>query len=59
MTKPIYDYTSGDYIHSLSDQMGINSEGHMFMKMSGNMAMDMETGDLHILSPWDAEDNEW
>ena len=59
MTKLIYDYTSGDYIHSLSDQMGINSEGHMFMKMSDNMAMDMENGDLYILSHWDAEDNEW
>ncbi len=39
----------------------MDSDGHMMIKMGGNMAMDMDSGELHIVSGWDTDknDNEW
>lgn len=36
MGRNFFDYDDGDFAHTISD----------------NMAMDMETGDLHFISGW-------
>lgn len=36
--------------------MAIDSDGDMLMRMGDNMAMDMETGDLHFTSDWSVDD---
>lgn len=36
MGKHFFDYDHGDFVHSISD----------------NMAMDMDSGELHIISGW-------
>ena len=52
MSKHFFDYNDGDYAHSISDTMAIDSDGNMMMRMGDNMAMDMDTGDLHFISSW-------
>ncbi len=38
--------------------MAIDSEGNMLLRIADNMAMDIETGDFHIVSGWnDGEDD--
>lgn len=54
----IFDYENGDFIHALSDSMAINSDGNFMMKVSNNMAMDMDSGDLHMTSPWPSDDGD-
>lgn len=51
----IFDLNDGDFIFSSGDT-GFDSDGNMMMRMSDNMAMDMETGELHMVSGWDDED---
>ena len=58
MKGPIYDYENGDYIFGTSEDMGISSDGHMMMSMSDNMAMDMDTGEMHMVSGWDDDDDD-
>ena len=59
MSKNFFDYADGDYVHSISDNMAIDSDGNMMMRMGDNMAMDMDTGDFHFISSWsDAEDDD-
>ena len=41
MSKHFFDYDDGDFAHTISD----------------NMAMDMDSGELHIISSWDDEDD--
>ena len=41
MSKHFFDYDDGDYVHSISD----------------NMAMDMDSGEIHFVSSWDDEDD--
>lgn len=42
MSKYIFDYDDGDFAMSISD----------------NMAMDMDTGDIHMISSWSDDDEE-
>ena len=38
--------------------MAIGSRGDVLMKMSDHMALDRATGDLHIISGWDSDEDE-
>lgn len=58
MKGPVYDYENGEYIYSTSDDLGMSSDGHMMMRMSDDMAMDMDTGELHMVSGWDRDDDD-
>ena len=47
-----FDLNDGDLIFGSGDTR-FDSDGHMMHSMGGGMAMDMETGDLHIVSGWE------
>ena len=42
MNKCFFDYEDGDFAHSISD----------------NMAMDMDSGELHIISGWSNDEDD-
>ena len=54
-----FDCEDGDFLHAFSGNTAMDSEGHMMMRMGDGMAMDMDSGELHIISGWpdDGEDN--
>lgn len=56
--KPIFDYSSGEYIYNTSGNMMFDTDGNMLLKMGSNMAMAMDSGELHILSNTDSDDEE-
>ena len=58
MSKPIFDMVDGDYIFSTSGNMGFDSDGNMMTRISDNMAMDMDSGELHFVSSWDDDDED-
>ena len=59
MGKNFFDYDDGDFVHTMSDNMAIDSDGDLMMRMENNMAMDMDSGELHIISGWpDDEDDD-
>ncbi len=58
MTDCIFDYDDGDYIYTFSDSMAYDSDGNMMMRMDDNMAMDLDTGDIHMISSWDDDSDE-
>ena len=58
MSKPIFDLEDGDFIFSTSRNIGFDSDGNMMMRMSENMAMDMDSGELHFVSSWDDEEDD-
>ncbi len=51
----VFDFDDGDFIFTSGDT-GFDSDGDMMMRMGDNMAMDMETGELHFTSGWDDDD---
>ncbi len=58
MGKNFFDYDDGDFVHTMSDNMAIDSDGDLMMRMENNMAMDMDSGELHIISDWSDDDEE-
>ncbi len=52
MSKQFFDYESGSFAHSTSENMAVDYDGNFLMRMSDSMAMDMETGDMHMVSSW-------
>ena len=37
--------------------MGMSSDGDMLMRMGDNMVMNMDTGDLELISGWPEDDS--
>lgn len=58
MGKHFFDYENGDFVHSISDNIAIDSDGDFLMRMGDNMAMDMDSGELHIISSWSNDEDE-
>ena len=58
MGKHFFDFEDGDFAHSISDNMAIDSDGDLLMRMGDNMAMDMDSGELNIISGWSNDEDE-
>ena len=58
MSKHFFDFEDGDFAHSISDNMAIDSDGDLLMRIGDNMAMDMDSGELHIISGWSNDEDE-
>ena len=43
---------------SISDNLAMDSAGGLMMRMGDYMAMDMDTGDIHMISSWPDEDDD-
>ena len=56
--KHFFDFEDGDFAHSISDNMAIDSDGDLLMRMGDNMAMDLDSGELHIISGWSNDEDE-
>ena len=56
MSKHFFDYDDGDFAMSISDSMAMDSEGNLMMRMGDHIAMDMDTGDIHMISSWTDDD---
>lgn len=55
MSRNIFDYDDGDFLFRNGDT-AFDSDGNMMMRMSDNMAMDMDSGELHLTFSWDDDD---
>ena len=55
MSKPLFDFDDGDFLFKNGDT-AFDSDGNMMMRMSDNMAMDMDSGELHLTPSWDDDD---
>ena len=53
-----FDFDDGDYGIELSDDMLMDSEGDLMTRMSDNMALDLNTGELHFVSGLSSDDDQ-
>lgn len=56
MCNRFFDYDDVDFAMSISDSMAMDSDGSIMMRMGDHMAMDMDTGDIHMISSWPDDD---
>lgn len=58
MNEPIFEFDTCDPLLPVSDSMAVGMNGHIRMRFSENMAMDMNTGEMHFTTPWKLSDDE-
>lgn len=52
-----FDYTTGEFGFNMGDDsMLMNQEGGLLMRSSDTSAIDLETGELHIISSLDDDE---
>lgn len=52
-----FDYTTGEFGFNMGDDsMLMNQEGGLLMRTSDTSAIDLETGELHIISSFDNDE---
>ncbi len=55
--SPIFDLDDDDFVFPLSNGMAMDSNGDLMIRLSSNMALDLESGDLHMVMGWDEEED--
>ena len=52
-----FDYTTGEFGFNMGDDlMLMNQDGDLLMRTSDTSAIDLETGELHIISSFDDDE---
>lgn len=57
MSDPIFDLDSWDPMFKVSDDVAVDFEGRFSMRVGDNMAMDMDSGEVHFTTSWDSDDS--
>ncbi len=58
MGKHFFDYEDDHFACSISDNIAIDSDGDLLIRMGDDMAMDMDSGELHIISGWPNDEDD-
>ena len=58
MSGPIFKTDDGDWIYPTGGNLGIDSNGDMVMRLSDNLAMDLDSGEIHLTTAWNDGDDE-
>ena len=56
--KHFFDYSEGDFGIELSRDLLIDAKGNLMQRMGDSMAMDLDSGELHIISSDTSDDEE-
>ena len=56
MGRLIFDYEDADFLHVISGEMAVDTDGNPMIRMGDSLAVDMDTGDLHMISSWPDDD---
>ena len=52
MSGPSFDFNNNDFIFHTSDHTGIGSNGNVYVRTGDNMAVDLNSGKIHVTSDW-------
>lgn len=58
MSEKIFDFFDSEYLRKTSDNTAVDDDGNTYIKLGDNMDMDMDSGELHITSRWDDEQDD-
>lgn len=54
----IFNFTKSEFLFDSGDDMAMDSEGHIYARVSEDCAMDLESGELNFTSGWDNDEQD-
>lgn len=57
MRKNLSGHDDGDFVHRISDHLAVDSDGNM-MRISVNLAVEMDSGALPVVATWKNEEED-
>ena len=54
----IFNFTKSESIFDLDDDTAMDTEGHIYVRVSDDSAMDLESGELNFTSGWDNDEQD-
>ena len=54
----IFNFTKSEVLFDSDDDMAMDTEGHIYVRVSDDCAMDLESGELNFTSGWDSYEDE-
>ena len=54
----IFNFTKSEFLFDSGDDMAMDTEGHIYVRVSDDCAMDLESGELDFTSGWDSYEDE-
>ena len=52
MGRLVFDYEDADFLHVISGEMAVDTDGNPMIRMGDSLVLGMDTGDLHMISSW-------
>ena len=52
MCAAIFDYNDNDFIMPFDNKMGMDSHRNLMRRLDDYVALDMNSGKFHYISPW-------
>ena len=56
MYAGIFDYNDNDFLTPINSKMALDSQGNLMRRLDDYVAMDMNSGKFHYISPWPEDD---
>ena len=53
----IFNFTKSEFLFDSGDDMAMDTEGHIYVRVSEDCAMDLESGELNFTSGWDNDED--
>ena len=54
----IFNFTKSEFFFDSDDDIAMDTEGHIYVRVSDDCAMDLESGELNFTSGWDSYEDE-
>lgn len=58
MSKFLFDFDDDDFAFQVSDNMAMDSDGNLLLRMTDTMALDIDSGDIHLTSLWEKDEED-
>ena len=58
MYRNMLDYNDGDMLCQTSDNIAMDMEGHLMSRVSDNMSLYLDTGEIHLISSWSSDEED-
>lgn len=54
----IFNFIKSEFLFDSDDDMAMDTKGHIYVRVSDDCAMDLESGELNFTSGWDSYEDE-